>query len=99
MTSSHVLFLTGFMGTGKTSVGAELARRRGCAFFDLDAVIVERAGQSVAQIFESSGESGFRQLEAAALADLLGRAPQAAIIALGGGTLLHPQSLGRVREA
>ena len=87
------------MGAGKTSVGAELARRRRCAFYDLDAVIVGHAGQSVAQIFESSGESGFRQLEAAALQELLGRRDMDAVIALGGGTLLHPESALRVREA
>lgn len=98
-TPSRVLFLTGFMGAGKTSVGSELARRRGCAFFDLDAVIVQHAGQSVAQIFASSGEGGFRQLEAAALGELLQQVPEGAVIALGGGTLLHPQNVVRVRES
>ena len=99
MTPSRAIFLTGFMGAGKTTVGAALARRMGCAFHDLDAVIVERAGQSVAQIFETSGEAGFRRLESEALTALLeqvGSAP--VVVALGGGTLEAPRNLGAVRE-
>jgi shikimate kinase len=100
MTPRRAIFLTGFMGAGKTSVGAALARRRGCAFHDLDAYIVERAGMSVAQIFETQGEAGFRRLEAEVLAELIARiAHDKPVVALGGGTLLAPQNLRAVREA
>jgi shikimate kinase len=99
MTPSRTVFLTGFMGAGKTSVGAALARRMGCAFHDLDALIVERARQSVAEIFETSGEAGFRRLESEALAALLERLGDApAVIALGGGTLEDAANLRAVRE-
>ncbi|HTK94600.1 MAG TPA: shikimate kinase [Terriglobales bacterium] len=100
MTPSRALFLTGFMGAGKTSVGAALARRRGCAFYDLDALIVERAGKSVAEIFATSGETGFREAESAALRDLLAQlAGGAAVVALGGGSLLSPGNAQAVRAA
>lgn len=98
MTPNGTVFLTGFMGAGKTSVGAALARRMGCAFHDLDALIVERAGQSVAEIFQTSGEAGFRKLEQEALQGLLRRlGPEAAVVALGGGTLEQPGSLAAIR--
>jgi len=100
MTSSRAVFLTGFMGAGKTSVGAALARRMGCAFHDLDALMVERAGRSVAELFETSGEPEFRRLEAEALAALLAKLGEApAVVALGGGTLEKPQNLAAVRQA
>jgi shikimate kinase len=99
MTPSRAYFLTGFMGAGKTSVGAALARRLGCAFHDLDALIVARAGKSVAQIFAAEGEGGFRRRESDALAGLLaelGSAP--AVVALGGGTLLDARNAEAVRR-
>lgn len=99
MTPSRAFFLTGFMGAGKTSVGAALARRLGCPFHDLDAVITERAGRSVAEIFQTSGEAEFRRLESEALAGLLEQAgDEPAVIALGGGTLEDPQNLRAVRQ-
>jgi len=99
MTPSRAVFLTGFMGAGKTTVGAALATRMGCAFHDLDALIVERAGRSVAEIFETSGEAGFRRLESETLASLLAGARDATVvIALGGGTLQDPANLAAVRE-
>jgi shikimate kinase len=102
MPLTRAIFLTGFMGAGKTSVGAELARRRGCAFHDLDALVVERAGRSVAQIFAASGEAGFRELEAAALREVLSRLANGSappVVALGGGTLADPENLRAVRES
>ena len=101
MTPSRAIFLTGFMGAGKTSVGAALARRRACAFHDLDALVVERAGKSVAQIFATSGEAEFRRLESAALRELLALSADgdSLVVALGGGTLADPQNLRAVCEA
>ncbi|MBN1249579.1 MAG: AAA family ATPase, partial [Anaerolineae bacterium] len=64
------LVLTGFMGTGKTAVGQEVARRLGRAFVDMDAVIETRAGKSIARIFETEGEGAFRQREAALCREL-----------------------------
>jgi len=102
MTPSRAIFLTGFMGAGKTSVGAELARRRGCAFHDLDAVVVERAGKTVAQIFATGGETEFRRLESEALREVLASlraAAGGAVVALGGGTLAAAENVRALREA
>ncbi len=81
------IYLTGFMGTGKTASGRLLAARLGRRFLDLDAVIERRAGRSVAELF-SGGEKAFRRLESVALrraARVRGR-----VVALGGGALLAP---------
>lgn len=83
------IVLTGFMGSGKTSVGERLATELGWEFLDLDHEIERREGRSVPQIFAESGERRFRQLEAGALASLLGR--RGVVIALGGGA---PEELG-----
>jgi shikimate kinase/3-dehydroquinate synthase len=83
------LFLTGFMATGKSSVGRRVAERAGAAFVDLDEVVEARSGCSVRQLFAERGESVFRLLEREALEAVLAeRAHQAPVVALGGGTLL-----------
>jgi shikimate kinase len=83
------LVLTGFMGSGKTTIGALLAARLGWTFLDLDHEIERRTGESVPTLFAQLGEAHFRRLEATALASTLGR--KRAVIALGGGV---PEELG-----
>lgn len=83
------IVLTGFMGSGKTSVGGILAERLGWRFLDLDAEIERRDGRTVPQVFAESGEAHFRKLETAALAALLGQ--RRIVVALGGGA---PEELG-----
>jgi shikimate kinase len=83
------IVLTGFMGSGKTSVGRVLAERLGWRFLDLDAEIERRDGRTVPEIFAASGEAQFRKLETAALAGLLGQ--RWVVVALGGGA---PEELG-----
>jgi shikimate kinase len=83
------LVLTGFMGSGKSTLGPLLAERLRWRFLDLDAEIERRDGRTVARIFAENGEPHFRKLEAAALATLLGR--RRVVLALGGGT---PEELG-----
>jgi shikimate kinase len=78
-------FLTGFMASGKTTVGRVLARRLERPFLDLDTEIEVRAGLTVRQIFDRGGESLFRRLEHQALVEAV-EAPQA-VIATGGGTV------------
>lgn len=78
------IYLTGFMGSGKTTVGRLLAERLGVPFLDLDQEIEQRAGMRVRDIFERSGEAEFRRMEAEAL-----RATAAypdVVVATGGGT-------------
>jgi shikimate kinase len=79
------IYLTGFMGCGKTTVGPLLARRLGAPFVDLDLEIEQRAGMAVREIFERQGEPAFRKLEAEALRGTL--ALPDVVVAVGGGTL------------
>ncbi len=83
------MFLVGFMGAGKTSVGRTLAQQLGWRFIDLDCRIEARAGRTIAEIFRQSGESAFRRLETEALRRLLDELKHgaAAIVALGGGAI------------
>jgi shikimate kinase len=87
------IVLTGFMGSGKTTVGSLLAERLGWRFLDLDHEIERRDGRTVPQIFSAGGDKGgeahFRHLESAALAALLGQ--HHVVVALGGGV---PEELG-----
>jgi shikimate kinase len=90
------IFLTGFMGTGKTKIGRLLAQRLGRIFLDTDHLIEERAGQSIPQIFATQGEAQFRQLEHQCLTEVSARAD--AVIALGGGAIAQERNwelLGR----
>jgi len=84
------IILTGFMGTGKTTVGRLLAARLGRAFVDTDEVIVARAGKPIADIFHNEGEARFREMEAAVAEELAGR--RGLVIATGGRLLLDPDN-------
>lgn len=90
------VFLTGFMGSGKSTVGPLLARARGSDFVDTDTWIERVVALSVADIFARQGEPAFRELEAKAIAQVCAREGQ--VIALGGGALVHPESLALVRQ-
>ena len=82
------IVLTGFMGTGKTTVGRVLAERLGFDFVDTDAVIESQAGP-IHGIFERDGEEAFREKERSAARDLAGRA--GLVIATGGRMMLDPE--------
>jgi shikimate kinase len=75
--------LIGFMGSGKTTVGAVLARKLGYRFVDLDAEIEKTAGKRISDIFREDGESFFRDLEAGCLAGFAGRT--GIVLSAGGG--------------
>jgi shikimate kinase len=79
------VYIVGFMGSGKSSVGGLLARELGYRFVDLDQEIERKRGLSVAEIFQVEGEQEFRRLEAGALRET---APlKDVVVATGGGTL------------
>jgi shikimate kinase len=91
------ILLVGFMGAGKSSVGAALASELGCSFIDLDTVVEESAGQPAAAIFGTEGEQRFRQLESEALDQVLSTGTERRVVALGGGA--YAQSGNRDRIA
>jgi shikimate kinase len=78
------LYLVGFMGAGKTTVGRALSRRIGWPFVDIDERIESRTRRSVASIFAQQGEPYFRQMEREVLGELLSQ--RQIIVASGGGT-------------
>jgi shikimate kinase len=90
------IYLTGFMGTGKSVVGKELARLLRRPFIDLDQSIERAAGSSVASLFARRGEAAFRALERKALLRAAKRA--GVVVALGGGTLLDPKHRAIVKK-
>jgi shikimate kinase len=89
----RAVFLVGFMASGKSSVGQELARRLGWDFVDLDSRIESREHQTVPEIFRDRGEPGFRLAETNALRDLLSESLQRSrVVALGGGAFVQERN-------
>lgn len=88
------LILTGFMGTGKSTVGRLVAERLGRPFIDMDAVLEERAGQTIPAIFAAQGEAAFRRMERDLCQELAAR--QGLVIATGGGALVDATNRARL---
>ena len=85
------IILIGFMGTGKSTVGRIAATMLGFQFIDTDALVVQKNGCSIAQLFETEGESFFRNEETEALQSLQERSR--VLIATGGGIVTQPQNI------
>ena len=83
-----IVYLVGMPGSGKSTIGPELAGRLGVPFVELDAEIERAAGRSVWEIFEAQGEPRFRELEAAALTEAAAHDPS--VVSCGGGVVLEP---------
>jgi shikimate kinase len=93
------VFLVGFMGAGKSSVGLALSRKLGWPFEDLDECIEKQECRSIEQIFQQSGEAAFRRLEHAALRSLvrdLGASPT--VVAVGGGAFAQENNAALLEE-
>jgi len=101
VSAGSALFLVGFMGAGKTSVGRALAQRLNWPFEDLDERIERLEGRSVPEIFRDSGESEFRRAEHAALKQVLEEIRKGAvrIVALGGGAFAQENNLALLKAA
>lgn len=95
--SSNSIILTGFMGTGKTTVGKLLAELTGRRFVDMDDVIVERGRMSIPEIFSQQGEAGFRALEAQVCRELA--AQSGLVIGTGGGALVNADNRAVMQAA
>jgi shikimate kinase len=97
----RVVCLTGFMGSGKSTVGRMLAAQLAWHFADLDAEIERESALSISQIFAQKGESVFREIEHECLARILGSASERntrLVLALGGGTFAQPRNAALIRE-
>ncbi len=85
------IVLIGYRGTGKTTIGRKVASLLGRDFMDTDALIMDRAGKTIKDIFADGSESAFRELESAVIADASLR--KDAVIATGGGAVLRPENV------
>lgn len=92
----RLVYLLGFMGSGKSTVGALLARELGWPFIDLDVTIEAGQSATIREIFDRAGEAFFREIERAALTEASRTEP--AVIALGGGTFVQKPNLELIRE-
>ena len=90
------LWLIGMMGAGKSAVGPLVALRLGLSFVDLDERVAERAGLAIDALFAAEGEAGFRRREREVVAEAAG---EAAVVACGGGVVLCPESVARMRSS
>ncbi len=97
MCNRRNVVITGFMGTGKTTVGRLVAARLGCPFVDMDERIESRTGRTVRQIFDEQGEAKFRKLESELCGTLA--ATRGHVIATGGGTLLCAENRKRLLDS
>lgn len=93
----RAVVLTGLMGSGKSEVGAALARRLGWRVVDTDAEIVAREGRSIAALFREGGEAHFRAIEEDVLRDVTRRTET--VIATGGGAILSSANRRRMKRA
>ncbi len=95
-TPRHSIVLIGFMGSGKSSVGRLLARELGWPRFDIDKLVAAKFGMPITVIFAKLGEESFREAESSALEKLDGA--QNSVIVTGGGIVLRPENIRRLRE-
>lgn len=91
------VFITGFMGAGKSRIGRQLARELGRVFLDTDEMVEARAGKSIAEIFAEDGEARFRALESECVAAAAAR--RCVVVALGGGAIVNEDNVARVQAA
>lgn len=90
------LVLIGYMGSGKTTVGKEIARQSGMPFYDMDSMLEDSLGDSISHIFETKGEAFFREAETA-LCETLSRL-NGCVISTGGGIVKNPENIRWLRE-
>lgn len=90
------IFLVGYMGSGKSTVGWELARLMNCQFADLDAYIENRYHKTVKELFTCYGEQGFRKIEKRLLEEVCDF--QDVVVACGGGTPCYADNMAVMNE-
>ena len=95
MNVPNLIFLCGFMGAGKSTIGRSLSDELDSSFLDLDDHIVERAGKTISEIFDDAGEGAFRTVERKALLDIV--EDDKGVVALGGGSLQNQHLLDHLK--
>ena len=96
-----ILYLCGFMGCGKSTIGEAAAKKLGIPFVDLDKHIEEKSRKNIADIFRTYGEEHFRELEAECVlsaSEILSRNNSGGIIALGGGAILKKENTAVINK-
>ncbi|MFA5527060.1 MAG: shikimate kinase [Peptostreptococcales bacterium] len=93
---SRKIFMIGYMGSGKTTVGKELAQLTGFDFIDTDKKIEEKTNMKISTIFEKAGENYFRDLETILLKEI--REEDHAIVSCGGGIILRDENIRIMKE-
>src|SRR5262245_55445544 len=94
---SKPVFLVGYRCTGKTTVARLLAEALGWRFVDADALLEERAGRTIREVFAEEGEAAFRALESGLLGELCRL--ERHVIATGGGVVLRPENRKQLRDS
>lgn len=95
-TKKNLIYLAGFMGSGKSTIGPILANTIGYDFLDIDKVIEATTAKRIVDIFTDSGEQVFRTIERHTLNELCRR--DRCVISLGGGTIAHDENFRLIRE-
>ena len=96
MSSCPNLYLIGFMGTGKSTIGRQVASQLGLQFMDSDQAIEDAEGRSIADIFQTEGEAAFRKLERQFVES--GHPTTGCLVSCGGGLVTQPGMMERLRE-
>lgn len=97
MTRPRIIYIIGFMGSGKTTAGKKISSALGWSFIDLDKVIEEHTGKTIAEIFEQYGEDHFRTVEATLLRTL--DLQTDSVVSTGGGTPCYRENMNFMLES
>jgi len=90
------IFVVGFMGVGKSTLGQHLAKRLRVPFYDMDEEIERTSGKAIHELFETDGEDSFRAIETELLRSIVKREP--GVVATGGGTFCRPENRELIRS-
>jgi shikimate kinase len=92
-----LIYLAGFMGSGKSTIGPILANTLGFEFVDIDKFVEQKAAKKIKEIFATEGEQAFREIERASLTEVSGRTR--CVVSLGGGTIANEENFRLIRES
>jgi shikimate kinase len=96
MLNNRIIYIIGFMGSGKTTAGKKIASLLGWSFIDLDKKIEEHEGKTIPEIFAHNGENYFRKVESEVLKDIKNQSE--VVISTGGGTPCHGNNMEYMLE-